>query len=108
MISSLFSLEQKYCLSLLGKIKIGKQYVRNFSYRVNKNLKLVHPLIDDDALQVLKLTYILNALPKNIHVKLLEEGIADSDNSLTRSEQLQDTNKFTELPITLPPYLCII
>lgn len=94
----------------LDKMKLEhNESVRNFSYRLNKNLKLAHPTVDDASLQILKFTYFMNALPKNIHVKLLEEGISDFGNALSRAEQLQNIYNFTEspttpVPVTLPVY----
>lgn len=85
----------------LDKLRLEEnESVRNFSYRLNKNLKLAHPSVDDAALQILKFTYFMNALPKNIHIKLLEEGITEFDNALSRAEQLQNIYKYTDSPTT--------
>lgn len=75
------------------------ELVENFSYRLSKSLNFFHPLIDDDALQILKYTFIINSMPKNILIRLLGEVINDFVVALSRAEQLQEIYKLTD-PLT--------
>lgn len=65
--------------------------IRSLSHRINITFNKVYPnLIDPTAIDTLKFTHLLNALPHDMKVTILKENITTYDKAVERAQQLQN------------------
>lgn len=70
---------------------LPRETVRNLAHRINVLVQKVHAEVtDQNALNSIKYTKLLTALPQDIRMKIMETNIKDFDRAVNRAQQLQD------------------
>lgn len=67
--------------------------IRSLSHRLNTTFTKVYPsIIDPIAIDTLKYTHLMNALPSDIKMNLLKENIREYNLAVNRAQELQNIN----------------
>nr|XP_042911138.1 uncharacterized protein LOC122272102 [Parasteatoda tepidariorum] len=68
-----------------------QETIRSLAHRINITFHKVYPnLNDSDAIDTLKYTHLMGALPHDIKVTILKENIKSYENAVERAQQLQN------------------
>lgn len=89
-----FKAEDTPSIFALNEIMLmPNETVRSLAHRINTTFTKVYPAITDPvAVDTLKFTHLMNALPHNIKLDLLRENINHYDVAVTRAQELQNIN----------------
>ena len=64
--------------------------IRNFSHRLSNLVNKVYQVEDKKAVDRIKYIRFLQAIPSNIKIKMLEEGIDNFNSAVNRAQELQN------------------
>lgn len=84
----------------LHNIKLEEnESLNNFSYRLEKALRLKYPKIDTAALTEIKRDLFIKALPKRIRIPILQENITAFEDVLRKAEHLKNIFEENDSPV---------